>query len=92
MGTYLWVLHKLGYLPVGINYQAWALTCGYYLSYGIYLLALITKHGHLPVDVTTCWHGIPSMSTYLWVLHKSGYLPVGINYKAWAHTCGYYMN
>ncbi|OCT60254.1 hypothetical protein XELAEV_18046270mg [Xenopus laevis] len=29
MSTYLWVLNKLGYLPVGIIYQAWANELGY---------------------------------------------------------------
>ncbi|OCT60260.1 hypothetical protein XELAEV_18046276mg [Xenopus laevis] len=62
----------------------------------------------LTCGVPTCWHKLPSMGTYLWLLHELGYLPVGIIYQAWAHelvylpaginyqawalTCGYYIN
>ncbi|OCT60259.1 hypothetical protein XELAEV_18046275mg [Xenopus laevis] len=65
MGTYLWLLHKIVPACWHFNYQAWTLTCGFYLSY-----------------VPTCWHGIPSMDTYLWLLLKLWYLPVGIKYQA----------
>ncbi|OCT60253.1 hypothetical protein XELAEV_18046269mg [Xenopus laevis] len=78
-----------------MEYQAWALICGCYLSYGTYLLALNTKHGHLPVDITYTSTYLLALITkqghLLWVSHKK-FLLVGINYQAWALTCGYHLN